>query len=131
MERYAAGPGLALTYQEAGGKPGPDGQPAQARLIAQRAREGDALAQEVFVEEGRWLGTVLAMEINLLNPQKVILGGGIAMAYDLFGPSLEETVRRHVYRSANPNYTIQPTPLGYLAGLYGAAAIAVYRMEQP
>lgn len=130
LERYAAGPGLALTYQEAGGKPGPDGQPAQARLIAQRAREGEALARKVFVEEGRWLGIVLAMEINLLNPQKVILGGGIAMAYDLFGPSLEETVRRHVYRTANPNYTIQPTPLGYLAGLYGAAAIAVYRTEQ-
>lgn len=127
LEMHAAGPAIARSYQEAGGALSADGQIASAKEIAQRARAGEALARAVFEQEGTLLGTVLAVEINLLNPQKVVLGGGVAQAYDLFGPSLEQTVRQQVYRGANPDYTIQPTPLGYLAGLYGAAAIALLK----
>lgn len=130
LEMHAAGPGISRNYQEAGGSPGSDGKPATAEEIAGRARAGEALAQEIFQLEGQLLGRILAMEINLLNPRKVILGGGVALAYDLFGPSLEETVREQVYRGANPDYVIEPTSLGYLAGLYGGAAIAVRRTEE-
>lgn len=130
LEMYAAGPGLARSYQEAGGAPDENGEMAQAKLIAQRAREGEALAQEIFVQEGKLLGGMIAKAINLLNPQKVVMGGGVAMAFDLFGPALKETVQEQVYNNANPDCEILPTPLEYLAGLYGAAAIAVSREER-
>lgn len=42
---------------------------------------------------------------------------------------LKETVREQVYNNANPDCEILPTPLKYLAGLYGGAAIAVSREE--
>lgn len=130
LEAYASGRGIAMSYAEAGGAPGPDGAPAEAKLIAERARAGERAAREVFEAQGRDLGGVIAKAINLLNPGKVVLGGGVALAFDLFGPALRETVDREVYTAANPDVEILPTPLGYMAGLYGAAAIAITRTEQ-
>lgn len=130
LEMHAAGPAIALNYQEAGGAPDADGTPASARVIAQRARAGEALAREIFVREGELLGRILAVAVNLLNPAKVVLGGGVSLAYDLFGPSLERTVLEQIYRGANPDVAIGPTPLGELAGLYSGAAIAVLRTEE-
>ena len=72
---------------------------------------------------------MIAKGVNILNPAKVVMGGGVAMAFDLFGPSLKETVQEQVYNNANPDCEILPTPLKYLAGLYGGAAIAVSREE--
>ena len=129
LEMYAAGPGIARSYAEAGGRPDENGEPAQAKLISERARAGEQLARDIFVLEGKLLGGVIAKAVNILNPAKVILGGGVSMAFDLFGPSLRETVREQIYNNANPNCEILPTPLKYLAGLYGGAAIAVSRDE--
>ena len=129
LEAYCAGPGLARNYAEAGGAPDEDGKPAEAKLIAQRARAGEALAQSIFDEQGKRIGGVIAKAINLLNPEKVVMGGGIALAFDRFGPALKATVEEEIYNAANPGVDILPTPLGYMAGLYGAAAIAVSRTE--
>lgn len=129
LEMYAAGPGIARTYQEAGGAPQADGKPAQGKHMAVRARSGEKLAQRVFEAQGEMIGSVIATAVNLLNPRKVILGGGLALAYDCFGPALEKTVHERIYNNANPDLTIEPTKLGYLAGLYGGAAIAVTRTE--
>lgn len=129
LEMYAAGPGIARTYQEAGGAPETDGKPAQGKRMAERARGGEKLAQRIFEQQGEMIGSVVATAVNILNPRKVILGGGLALAYDCFGPALEKTVNERIYNNANPDLTIQPTKLGYLAGLYGGAAIAVTRTE--
>ena len=129
LEKYAAGPAIARNYEEAGGAPAEDGYPADAELIARRAREGEETALRVYREAGRLLGACVAKAVNLLNPSKVVLGGGVALAFDLFGPEMVRTVREQVYTTANPDVEILPTPLGYMAGLYGAAAIAVSREE--
>ena len=129
LEMYAAGPALARNYQEAGGAPDEKGLPVDAARIAERARAGETLAIRIFQEQGRYLGDVIAKAVNLLNPSKVVLGGGVALAFDLFGPALKETVSAQIYHTANPDVDILPTPLGYMAGLYGAAAIAVSQSE--
>lgn len=129
LEVYAAGPALARNYAEAGGAPEGDGRPADAKRIAERARAGEALAQQVFDRQGRMLGGVIAKAVNLLNPQRVVIGGGVSLAFDCFGPALKATVDEEIYSAANPSVEILPTPLGYMAGLYGAAAIAVSRTE--
>ena len=129
LEMYAAGPALARNYQEAGGAPDANGLPADAKLIAERARSGEKLAEQVFREQGEFLGDVIAKAVNLLNPSKVVLGGGVALAFDLFSPALKETVSGQTYHTANPDVDILPTPLGYMAGLYGAAASAITQSE--
>jgi glucokinase len=129
LEMYAAGPALAYNYAKAGGAPDRNGQPADAKCIAERARAGESMARETFECQGRMLGSVIAKAVNLLNPQKVVIGGGISLAFDLFGSSLRETVASETYTNANPDLEILPTPLGYLAGLYGAAAVAITQTE--
>ncbi len=121
LEMYAAGPGIARSYAEAGGGT------ADAKEIAERARAGERTALDVYDRVGRLLGSVIAKGVNILNPSRVVLGGGVVGAFDLFGPALKETVREEVYTNANPEVEILPTPLGYMAGLYSAAAIAVSR----
>lgn len=127
LEAHAAGPAIARNYQELGGTPMPDGGTADAAEIARRARAGEEIAILVFHMEGMYLGKVIATACNLLNPAKVILGGGVSLAFPLFEDSLRETVNKHLYRNANPNLQILPTPLGYDGGLLGAAAVGFTR----
>ena len=75
------------------------------------------------------LGRAIAAACNLLNPSKVIIGGGISLAFDLFEASLWDTLRQYIYWNANQQLTIQPTALGYNGGLLGAAAVAVCGLE--
>ena len=124
LEVYAAGPGITRNYVALGG------DPADAKLIAERARTGnDPYAQQVYDMEGVYLGMALASAINLLNPECVVIGGGISLAFDLYEEALLLTVADHVYQTANPNVDIRPTPLGYDAGLFSGAAIAISQRE--
>lgn len=123
-EIQASGWAVPLNYQELGGKPGPD-----AREIAQRARQGESTAQETWRLEGVYLGRAIGAAVNLLNPAKVVLGGGVALSFDLFQQPLLDTLKSHVYLTANPNFSVMPTPLGYHAALLGAAALGLQGLE--
>jgi glucokinase len=127
LEAHAAGPAIARNYQELGGASMPDGKMADAAEIAKRARDGEETALYAFRLEGLYLGKVIAAACNLLNPAKVILGGGVSLAFPLFEESLWETVNKHLYRAANPSLKILATPLGYDGGLLGAAAVGFTR----
>lgn len=129
LEMHAAGPGIARNYAELGGAPDENGQLAQCKLIAQRARAGEETALRVFEMEGRYLGRIIAVAVNMLNPRRIVIGGGVSLAFDLFEASLWRTLREQIYAYANPDFEVLPTPLGYEAGLYSAAAIAIIRTE--
>ena len=96
------------------------------KAISKMAKEGDLLACETFNIEGRYLGQVIASSCMLLNPEKVIIGGGVAMSFNLFKQSLLETVAQeaHIFAMGTPA-KIQVTALGYDAGLLVAAAVAL------
>lgn len=130
LEAHAAGPAIARNYQELGGALMPDGKMADAAEIARRATLGEENALQVYAMEGLYLGKVIATACNMLNPAKVILGGGVSLAFPLFEASLLETVYKHLYRAANPDLKILPTPLGYDGGLLGAAAVGFMRKER-
>lgn len=130
LEAHAAGPAITKNYMELGGTPGEDGAPPTAKEIAARARAGEEAALRTFALEGRLLGAALAQAVNILNPARVILGGGVSLAYDVFGPALEQALGRNIYRKASGNVDVMPTPLGYDGGLYAAAALAILRAEK-
>jgi glucokinase len=121
LEAQAAGPGISRRYRDAGG-----GE-ASAKEIALRAEKGDALALRIYEKEGYYIGKALAAAINTLNPQKAVVGGGVSGAFELFYPSLMDTVRATTYREASKNVTVEKTGLGYDAALIGAAALAMLR----
>lgn len=130
VEMHAAGPGIAMNYAELGGAPDENGKPAQCKLIAQRARAGEETALKIFEMEGEYLGRVIATAINLLNPEKIVIGGGVSLAFDLYKDSLVRTLKEQTYAYANPDFEVCATPLGYEAGLYSAAALAITGLEQ-
>lgn len=122
LEMYAAGPGIAKTYRELGG-----GERQGAELAA-LARTGDSTALRVWELEGEYLGRAIALAANLLNPARVILGGGLSLAFALYEQSLWHAVRRNLFSRPNRELQIMPTPLGYEGALLGAAAVALGRL---
>lgn len=118
LERYAAGPGINLTWKEM------TGEDKSAEELAALARSGDERAKHVWELEGQYLGRIIAVAVNLLNPKKVIIGGGISLAFDLFYPSLKKTVDAQCYQDPKNPIELMATPLAYDGGLLAAAALA-------
>lgn len=129
LERYAAGPGLVQTYLEQGGAPPADGEKLNGEEIARRADKGDAAALEAFAQEGLYLGRAIGGACNLLNPQKVIVGGGLALAWRHYSQALHCTVANSTYGTASTGLVVEPTALQYNGGLLGAAAVALRGLE--
>ena len=103
------------------------GDPARVTgpMVSEAARTGDAVAQEILVETGRWLGVGIAGLVNVLDPDLVVVGGGAAGAGEpLLGPA-RDSFRRHVEAPRRrPDIPIVPASLGNDAGAIGAAALA-------
>lgn len=95
-----------------------------AHDIYKAGAEGDELALEVFRLTGFYLGVALAGLINVLNPQKIVVGGGASAGWKLFLPHLKRTIDECAYREPARTAQIAIAELGDDAGLIGAARIA-------
>jgi glucokinase len=124
-EMHASGPGLVKNYLSLGGQQLIDREAPNAKSIDALARRGDKTALAAYELEGFYLGRAIAAAVNLINPQKVVIGGGVSLGFDLFWPSLERALRARVYQGANPKLKVEATALGYNAALLGAAALAL------
>jgi glucokinase len=116
----AAGRGGALLAQ-AGGDPGAI-TPAQ---VASAAEAGDAEALAIFTRAGEAIGIAVAAVMTTVDPEVVLIGGGVGQAGELLlRPIREEAARRcrMVPAGATP---VIPAALGEKAGLVGAAALAL------
>jgi glucokinase len=85
------------------------------------AQKGDEAALKAFDHVGYYLGIGLSIVINLLNPEKILLGGGVMESADyLLPPALEEAKKRS-YSASFECCRIERTQLGNKAGFIGAA----------
>lgn len=101
-----------------------------AKEVFHRARKGDQAAREAFVLAGHYLGIGLAIVMNLLNPEKILLGGAVMAAGDLLlSPALEET-RKRSYKASFECCSVEKASLGNKAGLLGAALWARERVTK-
>jgi len=125
LEVYAAGPAIVRNYIELGGDTSSKEITIDAKYISELAHEGDMIAIKTFELVGEYVGKVIGTICNVLNPQKVIIGGGVSLSFSLFEQSLKETVEDYIYSSANKDLEIQPSLFGYNGGLLGAAAVAI------
>jgi N-acetylglucosamine repressor len=67
-------------------------------FMVEAARKGDPVALPVFEETGYYLGLGLVNLINILNPQKVVLGGYVTQAYEFLLPVIQKTVQERALR---------------------------------
>jgi len=86
-----------------------------------RAKKGEMAARQAFAQAGHFLGIGLGIAMNLLNPDKILLGGAVMSAGKLLlSPALEE-VKRRSYKASYKCCTIEKASLGNKAGFLGAA----------
>jgi predicted NBD/HSP70 family sugar kinase len=125
LEAYAAADGVIQNYLELGGVDLIDGEFPNGKSITKLATQGDPVALKTFELEGYYLGKVIATVYNILDIKKVIIGGGLSLAYEFFHKTLESTVKKNSFRRDYPALSIESTPLGYDGALIGAAALAL------
>jgi glucokinase len=101
-----------------------------AEEIAKRARKGDAAAQKSFQRAGYYLGIALSIAINLLNPEMILIGGGVMDSGDLILPHAVAEAGRRSYKASSACCSIERASLGNDAGLMGAAAWAKDRLAR-
>lgn len=92
-------------------------------IIAHEAQKGDAVALEVYEETGYYLGLCVANLINLLNPEMIVIGGGIAQAGETILDPIRRTANACAIRSLSRTCRIVPADLGDNAGIMGAIAL--------
>jgi len=92
--------------------------------VLRAARCGSPAAQGILENAGAMLGLGIANAVTLLNPQWVIIGGGVGLAgFDVVLPSIQRALRCHALAPAAQAVTIVPSSLGEHAGLVGACWI--------
>ena len=106
----------------AAGRPRDAAEPITGESVARAAQQGDPLAQEVMDEVARNLGTGLGGAINLMNPERIVLGGGVTKSGERWWRIVRETARYHALPQMRVD--IQPAALGDDAPLWGAVALA-------
>ncbi|CAN5681631.1 glucokinase [soil metagenome] len=136
LEAYASGPAIALRAVEGievgaetiltelvGGKL----DQITAATVYEAVVQGDAYADEVMKDTAKFLGVGIANIINILNPEMVVIAGGVTRAGEhLFDP-LRAEVRKRAFRTAEEHARIVPGELPGTAGVVGA--VAVFKQE--
>jgi glucokinase-like ROK family protein len=96
-----------------------------ARELAERARGGDEEAGRIFAGAGRYLGRAISIATNLFNPDKVIIGGGVALADDLLLRPLRAEFEAQTMEVFREHARIELSTLGMDAAVRGAIALAL------
>jgi fructokinase len=113
IETFLSGPGLSREYRALGGRPLP------ASEIAHAASEGDTNALECFSSYQDRLARSLASLINIIDPDAIVLGGGLSNVNRLY-PGLTEKIENYVF-SDSLDITIYRAVHGDSSGVRGAA----------
>lgn len=105
---------------------GGDPQRATGELVTEAARDGDAAATAIVETVARRLGEGIAGLVNVLDPEIVVLGGGVGESGDLLLGSLRQAYLASVEGvDVRPEVAIVPAQLGNEAGAIGAALLAL------
>ncbi len=119
LETIAGGWAIVASLQEEGHDVG------HVRDLVALAVGGDPAAKHQLRESGRRLGEVLAVAINLLNPQAVVIGGDMAAAFDVYAAGVRESVYARAAALATRDLQFLPSTFGDRAGLVGCAAMTL------
>ena len=95
-------------------------------LALERAADaGDAIARKVWEEVGFNIGITLCDIVWLLNPDRIVIGGGVAKAGEYVFAPIRKTIRERTMKIFHEKLAIVPAALGDDAGIIGSAALAI------
>jgi glucokinase len=120
VEEIASGPGLARAYARACGR-----SVSGTEAVLTAAAEGDPNAIAVVDDAGRLLSAAIGCVVNMLDPEAVVIGGGLGTAEGPYFPAIERETRAHIFAEDCRGLPILRATLGSDAGIIGAAACAI------
>ncbi len=120
LETYAAGPAIVELLRRS------LGEDLTLETVLARAAEGEAGCRRAIADAGRHVGTAAANLCNVLNPQRIVVGGSIGTAGDVLLEPMREAVARYAIHTAAADVEIVPSELGDRAELLGALALVLH-----
>jgi glucokinase len=136
---YTSGIGLARMAREriAGGsetilREMVGGEPARltGRLIAEAAQRGDAVAGELIATAGYYAGVGLSTVVHVVNPELIVIGGGLIHIGPPFLEPCMLGLRENVHPTLFESVRVVPWQLGDDSGVLGAAAKAFVTCDE-
>ncbi|MDK2896026.1 MAG: glucokinase [Candidatus Atribacteria bacterium] len=94
------------------------------KVIAQAARAGDEIAREILIKSGSYIGQALSCACVAVNPEMVVIGGGVAQAGELLFESIRQGIEERLFIIPSNTIQIVPAELGMDAGVIGTATWA-------
>jgi Transcriptional regulator/sugar kinase len=97
--------------------------------VFKEASLGDKLALEIIDKALGYLGIGVANAITTFDPEKVVIGGGVAMAGDVLFDKVKQVVKERCFKVLNESCKIVPAALKTKSGIVGAAAVAIMKSK--
>jgi glucokinase len=136
LEQYASGNAL-VRFAQTGARQDPqrahalldlaggDWEAVTGPMVTTAAQVGDPIACAAFAQIGYWLGMGLGDMVQILDPQVLVVGGGVIEAGDLLlGPARESYIDSLAERGRLPVAEVVAAEMGNIAGVVGAADLA-------
>lgn len=114
--------GLGMVRRMRAGRP--DIAIERAEEVLEAAEEGDEEARAIVAEGGSMLGTIVAGLINVLDPEAVVIGGGLGLATGSYRERFEASLAEHIWAPTSRGTAVIDAALGSDAALIGAAIAA-------
>ncbi len=111
-------------FRDAGRRPEKSPELESLETLVEAARNGDPQASQVWGDVALYLGTTLASVVYLLNPQAIVIGGGVAHAGDVLFEPLRKQIQSKLSKEFWANLEVKPAELGNDAGIIGSSALA-------
>jgi glucokinase len=109
---------------------GGDMDRVNAEIISRAAQQGDSLAGALISRTGYYLGVGMANLINLFNPERIVIGGGLSDMGDVLIGEARRVAGERSYRASFEAVDFVWAELGRNSGVLGAAAFALQEMEE-
>jgi predicted NBD/HSP70 family sugar kinase len=129
LETVASGPAILQLVGQ-----GDNGTPLTLDRVIELAAQDDVRCRRALSDAGREIGVAVAGLCNLINPERVIVGGLLSRANEVVLQPLRESIRRHAVQAAADNVEVVQAVFVERAELLGSLALALHgatAMHQP
>ena len=123
LETVASGPSIIRLV--ANGSDGADGSALTLEHVIELVVDGDVRARRAVSDAGREIGVAVAGLCNLINPERVIVGGMLSRAGEVLLQPLRESLRRHAVQAAAEKVEVVQAVFVERAELLGSLALAL------
>ena len=98
-------------------------QPLSVEWLCEAALQGDLLARDIISGVGNHVGRILAIMVNLFNPQKILIGSPFNLAADILFPAISDCIRQQSLPAYSQHIAVESTQFSNRGTMAGAALV--------